>query len=263
MDFYDFYDLLFDNFETNLLIFSRVLGIFAFNPILSRRNVPQIAKVVMSIVITQIVIMVRRPEPVDTGETIGVYLSMLLLETAVGLILGFVTDMFFYTVQMGGEIMDMQAGLGMAKVFDPGTNMQMSIMGSFVSFMMYLYFFAVNAHMTYIEIFVKSFDLIPIGFEGININLGWDIVTYFSVVLTLVLKLAMPLIVSQTILQFCVGVLMKSVPQIQIMVINIQLKVGFGFLILFLVAVPLSDFIDRFMDTWLQTLEGVIPLIPA
>ena len=117
--------------------------------------------------------------------------------------------------------------------------------------------------MTYIEIFVKSFDLIPIGFEGININLGWDIVTYFSVVLTLVLKLAMPLIVSQTILQFCVGVLMKSVPQIQIMVINIQLKVGFGFLILFLVAVPLSDFIDRFMDTWLQTLEGVIPLIPA
>lgn len=259
----DFYSLLFDNFETNLLVFSRVLGIFAFNPILSRRNVPQIVKVVCCILISMIVIMVRQPEPVETGTVMGVYLAMLLKEGFVGAVLGFITDMFFYSVQMSGEIMDMQSGLGMAKVFDPGTNLQMSIMGSFVSFMMYLYFFVINAHLTYIELFVKSFDIIPLGFEGINPDLGISIVEYFSVVLTLVLKIAMPLIVSQTILQFCVGVLMKSVPQIQIMVINIQLKVGFGFLILFLVAVPLSDFIEKFMDTWLETLEGVLPLIPA
>ncbi len=259
----DFYSLLFDNFETNLLIFSRVLGIFAFNPILSRRNIPQIVKVVCCILISMIVIMVRQPEPVETGTVIGVYLAMLLKEGFVGAVLGFITDMFFYSVQMSGEIMDMQSGLGMAKVFDPGTNLQMSIMGSFVSFMMYLYFFVINAHLTYIELFVKSFDIIPLGFEGINPDLGISIVEYFSVVLTLVLKIAMPLIVSQTILQFCVGVLMKSVPQIQIMVINIQLKVGFGFLILFLVAVPLSDLIEKFMNTWLETLEGVLPLIPA
>lgn len=259
----DFYSLLFDNFETNLLVFSRVLGIFAFNPLLSRRNIPQIVKVVCCILITMIVIMVRQPEPVETGTVIGVYLAMLLKEGFVGVVLGFITDMFFYSVQMSGEIMDMQSGLGMAKVFDPGTNLQMSIMGSFVSFMMYLYFFVINAHLTYIELFVKSFDIIPLGFEGINPDLGISIVEYFSVVLTLVLKIAMPLIVSQTILQFCVGVLMKSVPQIQIMVINIQLKVGFGFLILFLVAVPLSDLIEKFMNTWLETLEGVLPLIPA
>lgn len=259
----DFCSLLFDNFETNLLVFSRVLGIFAFNPLLSRRNIPQIVKVVCCILISMIVIMVRQPEPVETGTVIGVYLAMLLKEGFVGAVLGFITDMFFYSVQMSGEIMDMQSGLGMAKVFDPGTNLQMSIMGSFVSFMMYLYFFVINAHLTYIELFVKSFDIIPLGFEGINPDLGISIVEYFSVVLTLVLKIAMPLIVSQTILQFCVGVLMKSVPQIQIMVINIQLKVGFGFLILFLVAVPLSDFIEKFMNTWLETLEGVLPLIPA
>ena len=259
----DFYSLLFDNFETNLLVFSRVLGIFAFNPLLSRRNIPQIVKVVCCILITMIVIMVRQPEPVETGTVIGVYLAMLLKEGFVGAVLGFITDMFFYSVQMSGEIMDMQSGLGMAKVFDPGTNRQMSIMGSFVSFMMYLYFFVINAHLTYIELFVKSYDVIPLGFEGINPDLGITIVEYFSVVLTLVLKIAMPLIVSQTILQFCVGVLMKSVPQIQIMVINIQLKVGFGFLILFLVAVPLSDLIEKFMNTWLETLEGVLPLIHA
>lgn len=259
----DFYTLLFDNFETNLLVFSRVLGIFAFNPILSRKNIPQMVKIICCIFIVMIVIMVRQPEPVDTGEIAGVYLIALLKEGFVGVVIGFVTDMFFYSIQMSGEIMDMQAGLGMAKVFDPATNLNMSIMGSFVSFMMYLYFFVTNSHMTYIELFVRSFDIIPLGFEGISPDLGITIVQYFSVILTLVLKLAMPLIVSQTILQFCVGVLMKSVPQIQIMVVNIQIKVGFSFLILFLVAKPLSDFLDSFLDTWLETIEGIIPLIPA
>ena len=56
---------------------------------------------------------------------------------------------------------------------------------------------------------------------------------------------------------------MKSVPQIQIMVISIQLKVGLGFLMLYLVAVPMSDFIEKFMETWLETIEGLLPLIPA
>ncbi len=259
----DFYSLVFDNFETNLLVFSRVLGIFAFNPILSRRNIPSMVRVICCLLISLIVITVRQPEAVDTGAAAGVYLMMILREGIVGVVLGFITDMFFYSVQMSGEIMDMQAGLGMAKVFDPGTNMQMSVMGSFVSFMMYLYFFVTNAHMTYIELFVRSYDIIPLGTGGLGPNLGITIVEYFSVVLGLVLKIAMPIIASQLILQFCVGVLMKSVPQIQIMVVNIQLKVGFGFLVLFLLAVPMSNYIDKFMDIWLETLEGVLPLIPG
>ena len=89
------------------------------------------------------------------------------------------------------------------------------------------------------------------------------IVEYFSVILTLVLKIAMPITVAAMITQFCEGILMKSVPQIQIMVVSIQLKVGMGFLILYLVAVPLSDFIEKFMGIWLQTIEGLLPLIPA
>ncbi|MBQ2823951.1 MAG: flagellar biosynthetic protein FliR [Oscillospiraceae bacterium] len=259
----DYYSVLIDNLEANLLVFSRVLGIFAFNPILSRRNIPSMVKVITCIFITAVVIMVEQPKPIEESTAAGVYLMMILRETFIGVVIGFVTDMFFYSVQMSGEIMDMQAGLGMAKVFDPETNVQMSIMGSFVSFMMYLYFFVTNAHLTYIELFVRSFDIIPLGTGEFNENLGMVIIEYFTVILTLVIKLAMPITVAEMITQFCEGILMKSVPQIQIMVVSIQLKVGMGFLVLFLLAAPLANFIDKFMDTWLATLEGLLPLIPA
>ena len=74
----DFFNLLFDNFETNLLIFSRVLGIFLFNPVLSRKNVPVIAKIGCCMCITAIVAMTMQFEPVDSGVQAGVYLLMML-----------------------------------------------------------------------------------------------------------------------------------------------------------------------------------------
>lgn len=258
----DFFTVLFRSFETDLLVFARMLGIFIFNPILSRRNIPTIAKATVTIFITYIAILVVQPEPVDTGLQTGVYLMMICRETVVGLIFGFITDLFFYTVQVAGEVMDMQSGLGMAKVFDPESNVQMSVMGSFISFMMYLYFFATDAHLTLIRLFVMSYDIIPIG-GGFNPELGYLVASYFSVVLALVIKLAMPIMAAEFILEFCMGVLMKSVPQIQIMVVNIQLKVAFGFAMLFLMAVPLSDFIDGYLDKWLEALETFMTVIPA
>ncbi len=220
-------------------------------------------KVIVSIFITYITILVVSPEPVDTGTQTGVYLMMILREGFIGLVIGFITDLFFYTVQVAGEVMDMQSGLGMAKVFDPESNVQMSIMGSFISFMMYLYFFVTDSHLTYIRLFIMSYDIIPIGSGGFNPDLGYAVASYFSVVLALVIKLAMPIMAAGFILEFCMGVLMKSVPQIQIMVVNIQLKVAFGFIMLFLTAVPMSEFIDNYLDKWLEALKSFISIMPA
>lgn len=259
----DFFTVLFRSFETDLLVFARMLGIFIFNPILSRRNIPTIVKATVTVFITYIAILVVQPEPVDTGIRTGIYLMMICRETVIGLIFGFITDLFFYTVQVAGEVMDMQSGLGMAKVFDPESNVQMSVMGSFISFMMYLYFFATNSHLTLIRLFVMSYDVIPIGSGGFNPDLGYVAASYFSVVLALVIKLAMPIMAAEFILEFCMGLLMKSVPQIQIMVVNIQLKVAFGFAMLFLTAVPLSEYIDGYLDKWLAALESFMSVIPA
>lgn len=259
----DYFVVLFRSFETNILVFARILSIFAFTPLLSRKNVPVMVRVILSIFITMIVIMVVQPDPIDSGTQAGIYLMMILREVFIGLVLGFITNMFFNTVQVAGEIMDMQSGLGMAKVFDPETNVQMSIIGSIISFMMYLYFFATNAHMSYIQLFVISFDTLPVGGSGFNPDLGYNIVSYFSVLLAMVTKLAMPIIAAAFVLEFCMGMLMKSVPQIQIMVVNIQLKVAVGFSMLFLIAIPVADFVDKYLDTWLDTLGEFLTIMPA
>ena len=257
----NFWELLLADFDIKLLVFGRIIGVFAFSPILSRNNVPNTVRIGASILITYIITLTMGITEVDTGGTIGTYVFAVLREFFIGLVIGFIMNLYIYSVQLAGDVMDSQSGLGMAKVFDPATRMQMSIFGSFISFMIYMYFFAVNAHFTLIRIFISSYDIIPIGQGTLNPQLGWVVASFFNQILILVLKLAMPIIAVEMLAHFCMGVLMKAVPQIQIMVINIQLMVVVGFVTLFLIAAPLGEFIDKYVESMLESAEEIIPQI--
>ena len=182
----DFWDLLINNWDVKLLIFARVIGIFAYNPILSRQNVPVKVKAGTSALLAIITASVIGQQPIDIDNIRGgVYLLLMLKEGFIGVVLGFITNMFFYTIQLGGEVMDMQAGLGMAKVFDPGTKIQMSIFGSIIVFMMYLYFFVTNAHLTYIKLFVLSYQMVPLGDGAIDPNTSTTILKFIATTKTI------------------------------------------------------------------------------
>lgn len=263
----DFWEALLGNLDVSLLIFARILGIFSFNPILSRTNIPVMARVGLSVMITAVVAMTADFDFVSIGAELGTttaeYVFAVLRELLIGMVLGFVCDMFIFTIQLAGEVMDTQAGLGMAKVFDPSTSIQMSIYGSVASFMMYLYFFASNSHLTLINIFIESFDIIPLGTGTFDPDFGWTMMELFSQVLILVMRLAIPVVAAELVVEFCVGILMKTVPQVQIMVVNIQLKVIFGLLVLYMIAAPLGEFIEKYVTYMLNACRDALPLIMA
>lgn len=258
-----FWTSLLDNFQVKLLIFARVMGIFSFNPIYSRKNLPNWVKVGASLSLA--VLMALNMDAPETVEfhTLGAFAVGIVIELFIGAVLGFITQLFLSTMLVSGDLMDTQSGLGMAKIYDASAGVQMPLYGSIMTYMFIMYFFATNAHLYYIQIFKLSFEAIPVGLDTINPNIGWIIVEYFGTVLMLAIKLALPIIVSQFILELAMGVLMKAVPQIQVMVVNIQLKLLFGLIILFLLIVPLSNYLDTYMRDMLESLKGILPLIPA
>ena len=257
----NFWEILLSDFDVKLLVFGRIIGVFAFTPMLSRNNLPNIVRIGASLMITYIITMTLGITEVDTGGTVGSYVFAVLREFFIGLVIGFIMNLYVYSVQLAGDVMDSQSGLGMAKVFDPATRMQMSIFGTFISFLIYMYFFATNSHFTLLKIFITSYDIIPLEGGTLNPELGWSVAVFFNQMLILVMKLAMPVIAVEMMLHFCMGVLMKAVPQIQIMVINIQLMVVIGFITLFLIAAPLGEFIDKYVADMLQSAENVISQI--
>ena len=198
-----------------------------------------------------------------TVSGIPAFVMTLGKELLIGLILGFLVNLILTVIIYAGELMDTQIGFGMAKAMDPMTGVQMPLFANLFYYLFILYFFIVGGHLKYIELFITSYDILPLdySFTPQTLNLVYFIASYLGTVITLAVKFAMPIIASELITEFVIGVMMKAVPTIQIFVVNIQLKIVIGMLVLFAVAQPMSDFLEYLMNIMFQNLYNAIGLI--
>lgn len=239
-----------------VMVLARTAGIFTFNPILARRGVPNSVKAGATLILALVMTSAG-----DFGYTMpdGLFPFVfdLLKELLVGAVLGFFVNIMLQVFTMAGEVVDMQLGLSMAKSYDP-TFGNAGLSTQLYSMWFMLYFFAVGAHKSYIKLFAISYDSIPIGWTGLNINLFRVLVYFFEDVLTLGLKLAMPIIAASLITEFCVGVLMKAVPTIHVFVLNIQIKMLVGFTVLAASCGVVAEFMEMIMGVMFENLNGIV-----
>lgn len=244
------------NFVVYIMVLARVTGIFTFNPIFARRGVPNYVKVGGSLVLA--VVMTSAGDFSYTLPS-GLFPFAFDLgkELLVGAVLGFFVNLMLQIFSMAGEITDMQLGLSMAKSYDP-TFGNAGVTTNFYSYWYILYFFAVGAHKSYITLFNVSYESIPLGFDSFNLNIPYIMVKYFETVLTLGLKLAMPIIAASLIAEFCIGVLMKAVPTIHVFVLNIQIKMLVGFIVLAASAPVVAEFMEDITGIMFENLNGIV-----
>ncbi len=246
-----FWETVFNNFVGFLFVLCRVAGIFTFNPIFSRSNVPTTVKNAMCVVLAVVMVMspsVNANVP-EVTNIIG-FVMVVLKELFIGMIFGFFTNLILTVLIYAGEIIDMQTGLSMAKTMDPTTGINMPIFANIYYYLFILYFFIINGHLSYIELFAVSYETIPVGYDFTlnTIDLTYVIVMYMGTVMTLAVKFALPIMVTEMITEICIGLLMKAVPTIQVLVVNIQLKIIVGLLILSVAARPMAEFIETLLD---------------
>jgi flagellar biosynthetic protein FliR len=252
--------VLADNAQIILLIFMRVAGATSFAPVLSRQNIPAPVRAGLALLITVIISSVMPVGVLDVNINFptGVYLFMLVREALIGIILGMITNFFFMMVLFSGEVIDMQSGLGMAKIFDPANNMQMSMYGTLYMIMLYFVYIATDSHLTYIQIIVESLEAVPLGDAGFSPEIASHAFNVFTDAFLLAVKLTLPIMISEVAVQFAVGILMKSVPQIQIMVLNIEIKVVLAIFMMFLIITPTVVFLNRYLTEWILTLQETV-----
>lgn len=241
------WDVIYNNFVGFLLVLCRVTGIFSFNPIFDRSNVPNRIKAGLSVVLA-VLMLPTIGGSAAVPEIPGMlgFALMVLRELFVGFVFGFFTNMLLTVLVYAGEIIDTQIGLGMAKTMDPTTGINMPVFANVYYYLFILYFFITNGHLSYIRLFSVSYETIPIGygFTDMTLDLARVLVLYFGTVMTLAVKLALPIIAAEMITEVCVGLMMKAIPTIQVYVVNIQLKLVVGFIVLAAAARPMSEMIE-------------------
>lgn len=239
------------------MVLARTTGIFTFNPIMARRGVPNSIKAGATLVLALVITSAGDfSYDIPSGGLFPFVFDM-AKELLVGAVLGVFVNVMLQVFTMAGEVIDMQLGLSMAKSYDP-TFGNAGLSTQYYSLWFMLYFFVVGAHKSYIQLFAISYESIPMGWTGLNVNVFPVVVYYFEAVLTLGLKLAMPVIAASLISEFCIGVLMKAVPTIHVFVLNIQLKMLVGFTVLAASAGVVSEFMDKIMGILFENLNGIM-----
>lgn len=228
-----------------LLILARMSGCVFFNQIFGRGSLPSIFKISLSLFFTVTAYGMLPPDTDIVITTNIEYMVLIIKELFIGYIIGYIISSFFSIVVIGGEVMDMQMGMSMSKIYDPSSNVSSGITGSFLNIILIFLFFSANGHISLIKIFITSCKLIGIGSFQIPQDLFRNMVEMFSQILILSMKLAMPLMAVEIILESGIGVLMKAIPQIEVFSVNVQLKIIVGLLLILMLVPTFSTFIDK------------------
>ena len=243
-----------------LLVFVRFAGMIAFNPLLSRRNIPNNVRTLFALALTFVVAPTLPIGIVADLDGLGMAFAI-VKELFVGFICGYAFQIFYEFLLFAGDMLDTEFGMSMAKVFDPGSNMQVSLTGKFLTFLFVGYFFATDSHLVMIHLFATTFDIIPAGTvsftqEAMKYGMGLFVDAFL-----LVLRLVVPFMAAEFVLQAVMGILMKLVPQIHIFVINFQLKQGIGLVMLFILAPVVGAFMDNYILIMLDSMQKAAEML--
>ena len=227
-----------------LFIIGRMTGCVAFNPLLGRRGIPSMVKAGF-ILLLSVCVFTITPVPRSFPESM----------------LGLIVNLFFYIPLMAGSIIDMQMGLSMASTYDPSSGIQTTATSNVLNTLMSLLFFVANGHQTLIRIFVTSGRAVPYGAVALGEDLYGAVLEIFIDCTILGIKLAMPILAAELMGQVGMGILMKVIPQINVFVINIDLKLIIGLVLVMLLLVPFSQFLLDAEMQMLVMLQRTLPLM--
>lgn len=247
----------FNGLEIYLLVFVRLFAFFMFNPVFSRKNIPQSAKLAFIVWITLIVAPLVQSQNVQNMDDLS-FILLIFKELLLGYFLGYIVQLYLYMLLFVGDLLDYQFGLSMAKVFDPQTYVQVSIIGNLFQLLFIVLFFMSNSHLMFIQMITNSFSYISLETWFSLSSVIPFILDLFMSVFMMVIKLALPMIVAAFTLEISMGILMKLIPQIHVFVINIQVKVMLGIFLLLVLIQPITHVLDKSLGEMIQNMQNVL-----
>ena len=154
----------------------------------------------------------------------------LAMEVLVGLSIGLIALFIFSGAQIAGQIVGMQMGFGIVNVIDPYTGTQVSILAQVQNIVAMWFFVIINGHHWFLMGIADSFNIIPLGNVRITEGLVMNLLNLCGDVFIIGVKVGAPGIVTLLIASLMMGIIAKTVPQINILIVGFPLKVGMGLL---------------------------------
>ena len=217
----------------------RISILLFFMPIFGAKGVPTMWKAGVSITLALIITPVVPPIEIFPQTLPEVCLGV-LAEILMGLILALSIKMLLTSVQMAGQFMSFQMGFAMARAMDPQTGVQSTVLTQFLYLFTILIFLSIDGHHMIILALARSFTIVPPNSLSFDSSIAGIIANISSQMFVIGLKIAAPIMVALFLSNLCLGIVARTVPQLNILLVGFPINICIGLILYILVLANIS-----------------------
>ena len=228
-----------------MLAFARIGTMVMLLPGVGELSVPSRVRLTIALVLTAVIMPLNRSTYQIDLQAMGPVLVLLAQEMFIGAVLGLTARMTISALQVAGQVVAQQMGLGFVTAVDPTQGQQGVIVGNFLSVLGITLIFAFDLHHLVIGALNDSYLLFKPG----DVPIIGDVAALLSRTVTsafrIGVQLAAPFLLFGLLFNLGLGLLSRLMPQMQVFFVGMPLSIMIGFLILLLgVGAMMMTFID-------------------
>ncbi|WP_201713802.1 flagellar biosynthetic protein FliR [Rossellomorea arthrocnemi] len=244
-----------------LLVFVRVSAFFVTMPLFSYRNIPAQHRIAFSVVLSWVMYYTIDSKAFDIN---GQYFLLIMKEAMVGLLIGFVAYMIVTAIQIAGGFIDFQMGFAIANVIDPQTGSQSPLTGQYLYTFALLLLLALNGHHLLLDGIFYSYQMIPIDRPWIPFgdeNLVDYVITSFNSMFIIAFQMSIPVVATLFLVDVALGIVARTVPQLNIFVVGFPIKIAVAFIVLFIVMGVTFTVMQQLFEMMFVTMRDLMKII--
>ncbi len=244
------------NVTTFLLLFIRFASFLSFLPIYNYKTIPMVLKAAFAFWLSVIFF------PITPKITFEINLFNLIIailsEVTLAFLVGSALNLVFDILRFAAEQISFVMGFTMATVFDPNAEIQSTILSEFLIWVAVLIFLIIGGDKLEIFLIAKSLNQLPLG-TILNIHSFYQFfLDYMYKFFLFGFSLAFPILAISLFSDIIFAMIMKTMPQFNLLVVGFPIKIALSFLVLMAILGAMMRVFQKEMIDVFNILAGII-----
>ncbi len=201
-------------------------------PFVSHGAIPMAVKASLILVVSFLMApMVTVYDPSMVFDYSGIAIAA--RELSIGLLMGAAMRLAHGASEVAGGVVGLSSGLSFASVYDQQAGSFGDPLSRFFQYVALMVFIGINGHLLMLSALARSFEVIPVAltfdFSGVWMQ---DLLKLGGAVFAYGLLMVLPMVITLFIVNFALGILGRSAPQMNLFSVGFQITLMVAFVLL-------------------------------
>ena len=224
--------ILINSFVIFIFVLARMSGLVMTAPMFGSSEVPTRIRALLAFTMALVITPVEWSANVELPTSLAAFIVSMGGELLIGMILGLGVMILLSGVQVAGQIISQMSGMSLADVFNPGFDAEVPMISNLLYLVTLTVFIILGGHRLLVSALLDTYTFLPLGHAQLPPSLGTLMATLLAESFSLAVRGAAPAMVALLLATVVLGLISRTLPQLNILAIGFGLNAMVTFLVL-------------------------------